>query len=51
MCIRDSVGREEMEACVRIMMTETEEGKKVERNGGEKLVAVFRRLEDPPWPE
>ena len=48
---RGGVGREEMEACVRIMMTETEEGKKVERNGGEKLVAVFRRLEDPPWPQ
>lgn len=36
--------------CVAVMKTETEEGKKVERNGGTKFVAVFRRLEDPPWP-
>ena len=35
--------------CVRVMMTETEEGKKVERNKGHKFVALFRRLEDPPW--
>lgn len=35
---------------VQVMKTETEEGKKVERNGGEKLVACFRRVEDPPWP-
>ncbi|KDQ13454.1 hypothetical protein BOTBODRAFT_55998 [Botryobasidium botryosum FD-172 SS1] len=27
--------------------TSTEEGKKVERNGGEKWVACFRRLDDP----
>ncbi|KAF2401352.1 hypothetical protein EJ06DRAFT_388751 [Trichodelitschia bisporula] len=36
--------------CVEIMKTGTEEGKKVERNGGTKYVACFRRLEDPPWP-
>lgn len=36
--------------CVAVMKAETEEGKKVERNGGTKFVAVFRRLEDPPWP-
>lgn len=36
--------------CVKTMMVETEEGKKVERNKGEKFVACFRRLEDPPWP-
>ncbi|KAK4903992.1 tRNA (guanine-N(7)-)-methyltransferase (tRNA(m7G46)-methyltransferase) [Elasticomyces elasticus] len=36
--------------CVRTMRTETEEGKKVERNNGTKYVVVFRRLEDPPWP-
>ncbi|KAK3672571.1 tRNA (guanine-N(7)-)-methyltransferase (tRNA(m7G46)-methyltransferase) [Recurvomyces mirabilis] len=36
--------------CVEVMQTETEEGKKVERNGGQKHVAVFRRLADPPWP-
>ena len=45
------VGVEEMETCVKLMMTETEEGKKVERNKGEKFVAVFRRLEDPKWPD
>lgn len=36
--------------CVGVMRTETEEGKKAERNGGSKFVAVFRRLEDPAWP-
>jgi tRNA (guanine-N7-)-methyltransferase len=36
--------------CVAAMLRETEEGKKVERNAGEKFVAVFRRLDDPPWP-
>ena len=35
--------------CVQIMLRETEEGKKVERNKGQKFVALFRRLEDPPW--
>lgn len=48
----ERVGEEEVEGdeCVHVMRTETEEGKKVERNGGRKFVAVFRRLEDPPWP-
>jgi tRNA (guanine-N7-)-methyltransferase len=48
----ERVGDEEVEAdpCVHIMKTETEEGKKVERNGGMKFVALFRKLEDPPWP-
>ncbi|EFX05470.1 methyltransferase-like protein 1 [Grosmannia clavigera kw1407] len=36
--------------CIRVMRTATEEGKKVARNKGQKFVAVFRRLEDPPWP-
>ncbi|KIV98891.1 tRNA (guanine-N(7)-)-methyltransferase [Verruconis gallopava] len=40
----------EKDECVAIMRSETEEGKKVERNKGLKLVACFRRLEDPPWP-
>ncbi|KAF2739924.1 guanine-N(7)--methyltransferase [Polyplosphaeria fusca] len=40
----------ESDACVEIMRQETEEGKKVERNKGEKFVAVFRRMKDPPWP-
>ncbi|KAH7413996.1 putative methyltransferase-domain-containing protein [Phaeosphaeria sp. MPI-PUGE-AT-0046c] len=39
-----------MDECVRIMRTETEEGKKVERNKGMKYVACFRRVEDPAWP-
>ncbi|EME49666.1 hypothetical protein DOTSEDRAFT_164251 [Dothistroma septosporum NZE10] len=48
----ERVGDEEVEVdqCVDVMETETEEGKKVTRNGGKKFVAVFRRLEDPPWP-
>ncbi|KAJ4293769.1 tRNA (guanine-N(7)-)-methyltransferase (tRNA(m7G46)-methyltransferase) [Collariella sp. IMI 366227] len=47
----ERIGEEEQEAddCVGIMRTETEEGKKVERNKGRKLVALFRRLEDPEW--
>lgn len=36
---------------VQIMSEETEEGKKVTRNGGKKHVAVFRRKNDPAWPE
>lgn len=35
--------------CVAIMATATEEGKKVERNKGEKFTACFRRLPDPEW--
>jgi tRNA (guanine-N7-)-methyltransferase len=48
----ERVGQEELEldTCVEVMRMETEEGKKVERNKGEKFVAVFRRVEDPPWP-
>lgn len=47
----ERVAEEEQEAdeCVAVMRTETEEGKKVERNKGQKFVALFRRLEDPPW--
>lgn len=40
---------ERADECVKVMMSETEEGKKVERNKGQKFVALFRRLEDPPW--
>ncbi|OTA92853.1 hypothetical protein M434DRAFT_21711 [Hypoxylon sp. CO27-5] len=40
---------QDADACVGVMRTETEEGKKVERNKGQKFVALFRRLEDPPW--
>ena len=47
----ERVSEEEQEAdeCVKIMRIETEEGKKVERNKGQKFVALFKRLEDPPW--
>jgi len=37
--------------CVETMKNETEESKKVTRHAGNKYVACFRRLEDPPWPE
>lgn len=45
------VGEEEQEqdVCVGVMKTETEEGKKVTRNNGQKFVACFRRVEDLPW--
>lgn len=39
----------EDDPCVEMMRNETEEGKKVSRNGGPKFVAVFRRLADPEW--
>ncbi|WEW55730.1 tRNA (guanine-N(7)-)-methyltransferase (tRNA(m7G46)-methyltransferase) [Emydomyces testavorans] len=39
----------EKDECVRIMREETEEGKKVARNGGNKFVAVWRRRKDPQW--
>lgn len=47
----ERVGEEEEQndECVKVMLTETEEGKKVERNKGQKFVALFRRMEDPPW--
>lgn len=36
---------------VRCIREETEEGKKVTRNEGKKFVSVFRRKEDPAWPD
>jgi tRNA (guanine-N7-)-methyltransferase len=47
---RVSEQEQEADPLVGIMRTETEEGKKVERNNGVKYVALFKRLEDPPWP-
>ncbi|KAL8721691.1 MAG: hypothetical protein Q9225_001691 [Loekoesia sp. 1 TL-2023] len=47
---RISKEEEDGDECVKTMMVETEEGKKVDRNKGEKFVACFRRLDDPPWP-
>ncbi|KYK55113.1 RGS-protein [Drechmeria coniospora] len=46
---RVAAEEEQEDECVKVMMMETEEGKKVERNKGQKFVALFRRLEDPPW--
>ncbi|KAA8897856.1 putative methyltransferase-domain-containing protein [Sphaerosporella brunnea] len=37
------------DVCVEVMRNDTEEGKKVARNGGQKWVACFRRREDPEW--
>ncbi|KAI1310769.1 putative methyltransferase-domain-containing protein [Xylaria venustula] len=47
----ERVSQEEQEAdpCVEIMSTATEESKKVDRNKGQKFIALFKRLEDPPW--
>jgi tRNA (guanine-N7-)-methyltransferase len=47
----ERVGEEELEGdeCVRVMREETEEGKKVTRNGGRKFVGVWRRKKDPDW--
>jgi tRNA (guanine-N7-)-methyltransferase len=33
--------------CVQVMLNETEEGKKVAREGRDKWWAVWRRIEDP----
>ena len=41
----------EVGTLVRCIREETEEGKKVTRNGGKKYVSVFRRKEDPAWPD
>ncbi len=43
--------RGEVGMLVRCIREETEEGKKVTRNGGKKFVSVFRRREDPAWPD
>ena len=47
----ERVGEKEQEEdlCVQTMRIETEEGKKVERNDGQKFVACYKRLKDPPW--
>ena len=46
---RLSLEEQEADPLVHVMRTETEEGKKVERNNGQKLVALYRRQEDPPY--
>ena len=47
----ERIGQEELDGdeCVKIMGEETEEGKKVTRNGGKKFIAVWRRKESPDW--
>lgn len=40
----------ELDQGVQLMKNETEEGKKVERNNGQKFIAVFQRSPDPEWP-
>ena len=42
--------RKEVGMLVRVVREETEEGKKVGRNGGRKFVGVWRRRGDPKWP-
>ena len=46
---RLSEEEEAADLCVKEMYVQTEEGKKVERNGGDKWVACYRRVEDPAW--
>jgi tRNA (guanine-N7-)-methyltransferase len=46
---RISESEQETDECVKVMRVGTEEGQKVERNNGPKFVALFRRVEDPPW--
>lgn len=48
----EEVGETEREAdpCMRAVREETEEGRKVQRNGGEKFVGCWRRRADPEWP-
>ncbi|KAI1614647.1 guanine-N7--methyltransferase [Exophiala viscosa] len=48
----ERVPAEELESdpCVKVMSEETEESKKVTRNGGKKFIAVLRRKQDPEWP-
>lgn len=48
---RLSPEEEESDICVQTMRVETEEGKKVARNNGEKFVACYRRVEEPDWEE
>lgn len=40
----------ERDVCMRAVRDETEEGRKVQRNGGDKFAACWRRRRDPDWP-
>lgn len=48
----EEVAEEERERdpCMRAVREETEEGRKVQRNGGDKFAACWRRRGDPEWP-
>ncbi|KAI1004060.1 tRNA (guanine-N(7)-)-methyltransferase [Podosphaera aphanis] len=46
---RVAESEQEEDQCVQIMRVKTEEGMKVDRNAGPKYVALFKRLQDPPW--
>lgn len=37
------------DVCVKAVLEDTEEGKKVARNKGDKFLAVYERLDDPEW--
>src|SRR5271169_3600624 len=43
----EKVEDEEGDPCVEVMVNETEEGKKVAREGRDKYWTVWRRIEDP----
>ncbi len=43
---RLSSGEEEADICCQLITNETEEGKKVARNQGDKFLAVFERIEE-----
>ena len=43
--------RRDVAKMVRCIREETEEGKKVSRNKGNKFVSVWRRRENPKWPD
>ena len=43
--------RKKVAKMVKCIREDTEEGKKVTRNRGKKFVSVWRRLEDPKWPD
>lgn len=46
---RTGDSQSDADECVSMMRTDTEEGKKVSRNGGKKFVVCFERLPDPEW--
>ena len=48
--VEDQWGDVEIGKVVKCVREETEEGKKVTRNGGRKFAKIWRRREDPPWP-